>query len=63
MATTTQRVYELSHLQALEADGVAVLPPSKALHFAQDKLAMRFRLAELGLPVPDFADLDASTSE
>ncbi|KSU56839.1 phosphoribosylaminoimidazole carboxylase [Gordonia sp. SGD-V-85] len=47
----------LAHLQALEADGVAVLPPSKALHFAQDKLAMRFRLAELGLPVPDFADL------
>ncbi|MFW0795977.1 5-(carboxyamino)imidazole ribonucleotide synthase [Gordonia sp. CPCC 205515] len=47
----------LAHLQALEAEGVAVLPPSKALHFAQDKLAMRTRLAELGLPVPDFADL------
>lgn len=47
----------LAHLRALEAEGVAVLPPSKALHFAQDKLAMRVRLAELGLPVPDFADL------
>ncbi|WP_238423021.1 5-(carboxyamino)imidazole ribonucleotide synthase [Gordonia sp. 'Campus'] len=47
----------LHHLQALEAEGVSVLPPSKALHFAQDKLAMRQRLAELGLPVPDFADL------
>ena len=47
----------LRHLEALEAEGVAVLPPSKALHFAQDKLAMRVRLAELGLPVPAFADL------
>lgn len=47
----------LHHLQALEAEGVAVLPPSKALHYAQDKLAMRTRLAELGLPVPGFADL------
>lgn len=47
----------LAHLQALEADGVAVRPPSQALHFAQDKLAMRTRLAELGLPIPDFADL------
>jgi 5-(carboxyamino)imidazole ribonucleotide synthase len=47
----------LAHLKALEADGVAVLPPSAALHYAQDKLAMRTRLSELGLPVPDFADL------
>lgn len=47
----------LAHLQALEAEGVAVLPPSAALHYAQDKLAMRTRLSELGLPVPDFADL------
>lgn len=46
----------LEHLRTLEAEG-AVRPPSKALHFAQDKLAMRVRLAELGLPVPDFADL------
>lgn len=47
----------LAHLQALEAAGVAVRPPSAALHFAQDKLAMRVRLSDLGLPVPDFADL------
>ncbi len=47
----------LAHLQALEADGVTVRPPSAALHYAQDKLAMRSRLAELGLPVPDFVDL------
>ena len=30
----------------------------RRLHYAQDKLAMRLRLAELGLPVPDFADLE-----
>lgn len=47
----------LAHLQALEVQGVAVRPPSAALHFAQDKQAMRVRLAELGLPVPDFVDL------
>nr|WP_280985224.1 5-(carboxyamino)imidazole ribonucleotide synthase [Gordonia araii] len=47
----------LDHLVALENEGVTVLPPSKALRFAQDKLAMRTRLSELGLPVPDFVDL------
>ena len=47
----------LDLLRALEADGIAVRPPSAALHFAQDKLSMRRRLSELGLPVPDFADL------
>jgi 5-(carboxyamino)imidazole ribonucleotide synthase len=53
----------LEHLQALEADGVAVRPPSKALHFAQDKLAMRGRVTELGLPAPDFADLTDEREE
>ena len=47
----------LEHLRALEAEGVAVRPPSAALVFAQDKRAMRVKLSELGLPVPDFADL------
>jgi 5-(carboxyamino)imidazole ribonucleotide synthase len=47
----------LEHLRALEAEGVAVRPPSRALQFAQDKLDMRNRLADLGLPVPAFADL------
>ncbi|MGL6234516.1 MAG: 5-(carboxyamino)imidazole ribonucleotide synthase [Segniliparus sp.] len=41
-------------LRALEADGVAVHPPSSALRFAQDKLAMRERLVELGAPAPGF---------
>ncbi|WP_448223094.1 5-(carboxyamino)imidazole ribonucleotide synthase [Gordonia iterans] len=47
----------LVHLRALEERGVAVRPPSAALQYAQDKMLMRARLAELGLPVPDFADL------
>lgn len=42
-------------LQALVADGVAVHPGPDALRFAQDKLAMRERLAELGAPQPDWA--------
>lgn len=41
-------------LRALEAEKVAVLPSSSALRFAQDKLAMRERLAELGAPAPGF---------
>ncbi|MBF9128886.1 5-(carboxyamino)imidazole ribonucleotide synthase [Plantactinospora sp. S1510] len=40
------------HLRALAADGVAVYPPADALIFAQDKRAMRERLAALGAPVP-----------
>ncbi|MFT4085783.1 MAG: 5-(carboxyamino)imidazole ribonucleotide synthase [Gordonia sp. (in: high G+C Gram-positive bacteria)] len=47
----------LEHLRALEAAGVAVRPPSAALQYAQDKMRMRRKLSELGLPVPDFVDL------
>jgi 5-(carboxyamino)imidazole ribonucleotide synthase len=39
-------------LHALEAAGHAVWPPSAALRLTQDKLAMRRRLGELGVPVP-----------
>ena len=39
-------------IRALEADGVVVWPSSAALRFAQDKAAMRARLAELGAPMP-----------
>ncbi len=39
-------------IKALEADGVTVWPSSAALHFAQDKGAMRERLGELGAPMP-----------
>ena len=53
------------HVRALEADGVVVQPTSAALHFAQDKHAMRERLTELGIPCPRWtlvsgvADLEA----
>jgi 5-(carboxyamino)imidazole ribonucleotide synthase len=47
------------HLRALAADGVTVLPGPDALRYAQDKLAMRRRLAELGLPVPPFRAVSA----
>src|SRR4051794_10871049 len=43
------------HIRALEETGVAVRPGSAALLHAQDKLAQRRRLSELGLPVPQFA--------
>lgn len=42
-------------LRALVADGVAVHPGPDALRFAQDKLDMRARLSELGVPQPDWA--------
>ncbi|MGX5680798.1 5-(carboxyamino)imidazole ribonucleotide synthase [Schumannella luteola] len=42
-------------LRALVAAGVPVHPGPDALLYAQDKLLMRERLTELGLPVPDWA--------
>lgn len=42
-------------LRALVADGIAVHPGPDSLQFAQDKLVMRARLAELGVPQPDWA--------
>ncbi|MFS0893263.1 5-(carboxyamino)imidazole ribonucleotide synthase [Microbacterium sp. 179-I 3D3 NHS] len=42
-------------LQALVAEGVVVHPGPDALRFAQDKLVMRARLAELDVPQPDWA--------
>ena len=45
------------HLHALMNAGVAVEPRPTALIYAQDKLAQRRRLAELGLPVPQFLSL------
>jgi 5-(carboxyamino)imidazole ribonucleotide synthase len=45
------------HLDVLVSEGINVQPPPDALIFAQDKLRMRTRLRELGLPVPDFAEV------
>jgi 5-(carboxyamino)imidazole ribonucleotide synthase len=56
-------------LRALVADGMKVHPGPDALRYAQDKLAMRERLAELGIPQPDWApvrtaaDLEAFLSD
>jgi 5-(carboxyamino)imidazole ribonucleotide synthase len=44
-----------AHLQALEAERVAVRPGSAALLHAQDKLVQRRRLSAMGIPVPPFA--------
>lgn len=51
-------------LAAVRATGVPVRPGADALHHAQDKLVMRRRLSDLGVPAPrwahvrDAADLD-----
>ncbi|MCU1622693.1 MAG: 5-(carboxyamino)imidazole ribonucleotide synthase [Frankiales bacterium] len=56
-------------IRAMEERGHTVLPSSAALLHAQDKLVMRQRLRELGVPVPPFAavstaaDLDAFATE
>lgn len=47
-------------LEILVAEGVNVAPPPEALIFAQDKLAMRRRLRELGVPIPPFAEVHES---
>ena len=49
-------------LEALEAKGVSVQPPSKALAFAQNKLKMRERLGALGLPMPDWVEIHDADS-
>src|SRR5262245_56974175 len=45
------------HLRALVERGVRVRPGPEALLHAQDKLVMRRKLAELGLPIPPFAEV------
>ena len=47
----------LEVLEALEAQDISVQPPSKALKFAQNKLHMRQRLSDLGLPMPAWAEI------
>lgn len=44
-------------LETLVAEGVNVQPPPSALIFAQDKLRMRRKLDELGVPIPAFAEV------
>jgi len=47
------------HLRTLVDQGVRVRPGPDALLHAQDKLVMRHKLAELGMPVPRFAQVDS----
>jgi 5-(carboxyamino)imidazole ribonucleotide synthase len=47
------------HVRALADAGHAVHPAAEALHYAQDKAAMRRRLAELGVPGPAWCELPA----
>ena len=49
-------------LAALEADGVTLHPSRAALVFAQDKLAMRRRLTEIGIPCPAWAQVRDAAS-
>ncbi len=51
-----------SQLRALVDDGVIVAPGPDALVFAQDKIAMRARLTELGIAVPPWAAGDRCAS-
>ena len=48
-------------LDLLVAEGVELHPRPSALRFAQDKLAMRERLTELGVPCPRWARADTVT--
>jgi 5-(carboxyamino)imidazole ribonucleotide synthase len=52
----------LKVLEALEAEGVNVQPPSKALAFAQNKLHMRQKLGAIGLPMPAWAEIKDASS-
>ncbi|GAB3804835.1 5-(carboxyamino)imidazole ribonucleotide synthase [Humibacter antri] len=45
-------------LRALVEEGIPVHPGPNALQYAQDKLLMRQKLSELGLPVPDWAAVE-----
>ena len=47
-------------LEELESQGFIVEPSSKALQYAQNKLLMRKRLAELGVPIPDWAEVTSA---
>lgn len=48
-------------LRELEARGKAVHPRPGALQYAQDKILMREKLGDLGVPVPDWAAVENET--
>jgi 5-(carboxyamino)imidazole ribonucleotide synthase len=56
--TFDHELVPLEHVRALEADGVVVRPSADALQFA-DKLHQRRAFAQLGLPLPPFAQVSS----
>jgi 5-(carboxyamino)imidazole ribonucleotide synthase len=50
----------LSILETLTAEGFDVQPRPQALQYAQNKLVMRKRLSELGVPCPDWAAVNSA---
>ena len=48
-----------AQIEAIEATGIPVRPGSAALLFAQDKLAQRRRMVQLGLRVPAFTPVNS----
>lgn len=48
-----------AHIRALVADGTVVRPGPEALRYAQDKLQMRQRLAQLDMPMPRWAPISS----
>ncbi|TWP35061.1 5-(carboxyamino)imidazole ribonucleotide synthase [Leekyejoonella antrihumi] len=57
VVTFDHELVPLDVLAALEADGVKMHPSPKALVHAQDKLVMRRRLTQLGIPCPAWAQV------
>ena len=49
------------HIRTLAAEGVTLRPGADALRYSQDKRAMRDRLTAMGLPVPRWAPVRATT--
>jgi 5-(carboxyamino)imidazole ribonucleotide synthase len=57
VVTLDQEQVPAEVVAALEADGVVLHPSPAALSFAQDKLAMRRRLTEIGVACPRWAQV------
>ena len=53
----------VSTLEQLESDGVVVRPGPHALLYAQDKLAMRQKLSQAGLPCPNWTSLPGQADD
>lgn len=51
----------LEVLVKLEEEGINIQPSSRALLYAQNKLAMRQKLAELNIPIPAWAEVNSSS--